>query len=255
MKNSEIIYFDVDGTILDGVVQKISEKTIESLEGLHKAGYKVAIATGRTSGALNSPAIASVFDWDAYVLANGGSIMDKEMNILKEHLCEPEFVHSVIKEYPGTIILEGYNNYVMNEMSPAMRDFLGESANALEVLKAYNDEPVHKIIVEDIDLIKDGYNNPIFKNYDYFINTAGMPEIYPKNSGKSIGVRELNEILDIERHTYFGDGNNDIDPIRDADFGVAMENGTPAAKEVADYITKSAADDGVYYALKHFELI
>lgn len=255
MKNSEIFYFDVDGTILDPQTQEISKNTIEAIDKLQAAGYKIAIATGRTSAALDYPPIQSVCDWDAYVLGNGGSILDKDKNIIKEHLCEPEFVKKLIEIYPGAVILEGYKNYVVGDMSPRIRAFLGESADALEVLDKYNNEKVHKIIVEDLSLIPDGFKNKIFKNSEYFINTGDMPEIFPKDSGKHIGIRELNEIMGYKRHTYFGDGNNDTDPIRDADFGVAMANGSQASKDVADYITDSVGNDGVSKALKHFGLI
>lgn len=255
MKNSEMIYFDVDGTILDPETNVISQSTIDAINKVQALGYKIAIATGRTSAALNHPPIQTVCDWDGYVLGNGGSILDKDLNIVKEHLCEPEFVRAIINEYPGAVILEGYNNYVIGEMSPAMLKFLGPVANALEVLEEYNDEKVLKIIVEYLNLIPGGYSNKIFKNYDFFINTAGMPEIYPKGSGKSIGVRELDEILGVKRHTYFGDGNNDTDPIRDADFGIAMANGSQASKDVADYVTESVGEDGVASALRHFGII
>lgn len=255
MKNTEIFYFDVDGTILDPITQKINDNTVAALNKLQSDGYKIAIATGRTSAALNNPAIQTVCDWDGYVLANGGSIMDKDLNIVKEHLCEPEFVRNMIKYYPGTIILEGYNNYVINGMSSTLSEFVGEVAETIEALEEYNDEPVLKIIVEDIDLIPGGYSNEIFENYDYHLNTAGMPEIFPKDSGKHIGVAELNEILGIKHHTYFGDGENDVDPIRDADFGVAMANATQTAKDVADYVTTDVSEDGVVNALKHFKMI
>ncbi len=255
MKNSEIFYFDVDGTILDNDLQKISDKTINALNKLQANGYKIALATGRTIAALNTPAIQTVCDWDAYVLGNGGSILDKDLNVIKEHLCEPEFIHNLIKLYPGPIILEGNKNYVIGEMTETLKDFLGEVGDAIEVIEQYNNEPVLKVIIEDFELIEGGYSNPIFNDYDYFINTGLMPEVFPKNSGKHLGIAELNEILGVKRHTYFGDGNNDVDSIRTADFGVAMGNGVQAAKDVADYVTSSVSEDGVANALRHFKLI
>ena len=37
--------------------------------------------------------------------------------------------------------------------------------------------------------------------------------------------------------------------------GIAMGNGTDAAKNVADYVTDSLENDGIYNACKHFGLI
>ncbi|HZJ86253.1 MAG TPA: HAD-IIB family hydrolase [Erysipelotrichaceae bacterium] len=255
MKNSDIFYFDVDGTILDSETQKISEDTIKAIDSLQAAGYKIAIATGRTSASLDNPEIRSVCDWDGYVLANGGSILDKDFNVVKEHLCESEFIEKIIELYPGTILLEGYKNYVINDMSDRMREFLGEVADVVIPIEKYQGEKILNIIIEDVSLIPNGYDNEVFKNYDYFINTGDMPEFFPKGSGKHVAIAELNEIMDYKRHTFFGDGNNDIDPIREADFGVAMENASDGAKAVANYVTKSVGEDGVRHALEFFEVI
>ena len=40
-----------------------------------------------------------------------------------------------------------------------------------------------------------------------------------------------------------------------ASCGIAMGNGTDAAKEAADYITDDIHQDGIYNGLKHFDLI
>ena len=53
----------------------------------------------------------------------------------------------------------------------------------------------------------------------------------------------------------FGDGGNDKTMLEYAGIGVAMGNAVDEVKEIADYITLSANDDGVYAALKHFDLI
>lgn len=37
--------------------------------------------------------------------------------------------------------------------------------------------------------------------------------------------------------------------------GIAMGNGTDEIKQHADYVTDEADNDGIYKALKHFELI
>lgn len=50
----------------------------------------------------------------------------------------------------------------------------------------------------------------------------------------------------------FGDGGNDIPMIQRAGIGIAMGNGNQGLKNVADYVTASVDDDGVYRALKHF---
>jgi hydroxymethylpyrimidine pyrophosphatase-like HAD family hydrolase len=43
--------------------------------------------------------------------------------------------------------------------------------------------------------------------------------------------------------------------IKFAGVGVSMGNGKDALKAAAEYVTTSVDDDGIYNALKHFELI
>lgn len=61
--------------------------------------------------------------------------------------------------------------------------------------------------------------------------------------------------LKMEEVMAFGDGGNDISIVQAAGVGVAMDNACDELKAVADYVTTSVDDDGVYNALKHFELI
>ena len=51
-----------------------------------------------------------------------------------------------------------------------------------------------------------------------------------------------------------GDGKNDIPLLKAAGIGVAMENGAPKLKEVADYITLSHDASGVAHAINRFVL-
>ena len=53
----------------------------------------------------------------------------------------------------------------------------------------------------------------------------------------------------------FGDGGNDISMLLKAGVGVAMGNANDNVKAMANYVTSSADDGGIYKALKHFEVI
>ena len=53
---------------------------------------------------------------------------------------------------------------------------------------------------------------------------------------------------------YFGDDQDDIEPIRMCGLGVAVSNGIDAVKDAADYITESNDNDGVANFLTHWIL-
>ena len=78
-------------------------------------------------------------------------------------------------------------------------------------------------------------------------------EITDRKAQKGIVLKEYIESLGytMEEVMVFGDSMNDYSMLS-MDFGatVAMENGMEKVKEVAKYITKSNAEDGVAHAIE-----
>ena len=76
-------------------------------------------------------------------------------------------------------------------------------------------------------------------------------------SNESIGIKDILSYYDIkqEETMAFGDGENDIDMLRFVQIGVAMQNAENCVKEAADYITDTSENDGIYKALKHFNIL
>lgn len=73
-------------------------------------------------------------------------------------------------------------------------------------------------------------------------------EILPKGCSKSNGIKQLMELLNIsnDEAMSFGDGLNDIDMLEKCGFGVALKNGLPEVKRVADAVTSyDNNNDGV----------
>lgn len=255
MKQVDVFYFDVDGTIYDNDTNIISESTKASLKQLQSLGYKVVMATGRTIGAIANTDIKAAVNWDGYILANGGLTLNKDFQIVRNLVCDQQFINRLVENYPGTVILEGDEIYPMNEISDYMYKFFKRSEMDLYTSPAYTGQDIQKIIVEDINLIEGGLDNPIFDGYTYEINTHDMYEIFPEQSGKHIAIKEYNAEQAFDKYAYFGDGNNDAQAIKLAHVGVAMGNGVDSAKAAADFVTSAVSEDGITHALKHFEVI
>ena len=82
-------------------------------------------------------------------------------------------------------------------------------------------------------------------------------DILNKDGDKTNGMIALLEHYHISKDEVmaFGDGNNDVEMIKFAKIGVAMGNATEACKQASDYVTSDMDDDGIYKALKHFNII
>ena len=71
---------------------------------------------------------------------------------------------------------------------------------------------------------------------------------------KGVALRQLCAMLQIDpqRVLAVGDNDNDIPLLQAAGYGVAMGNGSPGLKAVADWIAPTIADDGAAIALEKF---
>jgi len=72
-------------------------------------------------------------------------------------------------------------------------------------------------------------------------------------SGKRAGVAWLLAHLGLrpEQLAAFGDGDNDVELLQYAGFGIAVSNATPACRAAADFVTTHHDEDAIAYAIYH----
>ena len=75
-----------------------------------------------------------------------------------------------------------------------------------------------------------------------------------KGVNKYTAVIKLKELLDLSNSIIsFGDGFNDYELIKQATFGICMENGNEKIKNIAKFITKSNNDSGFSFAMNYLQ--
>ena len=104
-------------------------------------------------------------------------------------------------------------------------------------------------VSEFIKLTGDVLSYSRLNNYGY--------DVYAKDQTKATGIIHLIEYLNIKREDTiaFGDGHNDSEMIQYCNIGIAMGNAIQKVKDVSDYITDDIDNDGIYNAMKKFNLI
>ena len=254
----KIAFFDIDGTLVNFGAGDISEAVKRSLRELRERGVKLFIATGRP------PYLVPTFQgvaFDGMMTFNGSYCFDKNGVILSVPMNRND-IKIVVKnagEIGLPVLVATSKRMGINFRQKELDDYAGFSGVSCEVIDDYD-----RIQQEDVYQMMLGA--PADRDEWLLHGTSSVKivrwwgkamDVIPSSCGKAVGMRAVLQHYGLtqEESIAFGDGGNDQDMIEYAGIGVAMGNATPEVKAAADYVTDSCADDGVYTALKHFQLV
>lgn len=259
MSDIKIIFFDIDGTLIDMKKKQISEKILETLIKLKNNGIKIAIATGRSP--MQLPHFPGV-EFDAYLTYNGSYCFDQHQDIFSNPL-KREDVFTIIHnaaEIGRPLSLATKNRQASNGADRDLKEYYGFARAEVEIAEDFDEvakkDEIYQILM---GARKDEYE-AILKGVREARITAWWDravDIIPLTGGKG---RAIDGILAYyhfarEESMAFGDGNNDIEMLKAVGRGVAMENASADLKAVANEICGHVADDGVYSYCKKCGLI
>lgn len=258
------VFFDIDGTLIDryGTVEA---STIRAVEKLKENGHSAYINSGRTKVYIHNKELLEM-PFDGMLCGCGTNLFlhGKELfcrNIEKEKLYH---MVDVFNRYDLPMIIEG-RDWLYMDREQISRDPYGErvfqTVRKLSRPIAGNDNIVASkfsvvtqyITPELADQIMDEFRDTFtVANHDYHVM-----ELTPKDCSKALAVKEICQRTGVPREdTYaFGDGANDVEMLAFVGTGIAMGNARKPALEIADYITDDIHEDGIWNALRHFELI
>lgn len=258
----KLIAVDMDGTLLNNE-KHIAEAQREALKKAASAGIKVVLCTGRPLfGVLPLYKELDLSSNEGYAILNNGCEIRKTENwtlVRSFELTEKEifYLHSLVKDYDIDFTLSDDKHYFCVGKKPnkyTMRDgelvYVPITEITLEEAMSGKYRMFKAMYVGDMDeLTKFQENLPadINKFYSICRSQKIILEAMPVGADKGQTLKFLVEQLGIERSEVMaiGDGNNDVEMLGYAGIGVAMANGTEAAKNSAKYITDTNENDGV----------
>lgn len=270
-----MIAFDCDGTLLNDK-KEMTKYTRSVLMKAIEQGIEVLAATGRPFTAL--PKEVRELPGIRYAItSNGARIVDMERKttIYESSLLveKAKRILDIFSQYDTykEIFLDG-NGYGNALELAEIEKYVTHPSIAVFIRESRSSEPdLYKKLDNDqvrVDKVQALFRNKEEKEkaFRQIVEIPGVTatgamenniEVNAFGVNKGAGILKMGEILGISREEImaFGDGMNDLEMVREAGLGIAVENAVQPVKDVAGYITLSNENDGVAKAIEKFALI
>ncbi|CAI2595392.1 5-amino-6-(5-phospho-D-ribitylamino)uracilphosphatase YitU [Apilactobacillus kunkeei] len=267
--DKKLIAIDLDGTTLNSE-SKVSQKTINTLNKVIDLGHVVNIVSGRPPRLITD--IYNQIGLDNPLISFNGSLGYNpltEWNKAYEYNINRDIVFDVLQQDKelgiNLMAVEGKELFLANREANDEVGFFPTSLKPSEFITQENltENPICLTLQIEHNKM-DKFINYVDQNYGDTLEISpwGGPdsivELASKDVSKETGLEVLSDYYNIDQSNIiaFGDEFNDETMLKYAGLGVAMKNGQPKIKELADDVTKYDNDnDGLArYLDEYFEL-
>lgn len=258
-----VIFFDIDGTIVDDESQIIPASAVRAVEALASAGHTPVINTGRPYSHIDPRVRDMAFT--GWVCSGGMEVYVDGQWLVKQRFSSGirQIVIDAVRECNMQVIYEAVGGFLLDgEFSSNDRVVL-ESKRIVErgcfaKQLAGSTEEIIKFVT--FDGPESRHADFVEKMQPYFTcieRGGGMVEYVAKGCSKASGVELLLTHLGTRREDTFafGDSTNDISMFRAVGHGICMGGGMIEAKAHAEFVTADLLDDGIEKGLRHYGLI
>ena len=247
---------DLDRTLVpeDG---DLRPRTIEAIRRARESGIRVVVVTGRMYRSV-LPYLREAGIDDPVVCYQGAVVADPRTDEFLRHVPVPL---ELAREAVRFVVDAGHhlNAYVddqlyvaeVTEEAKAYADFQSIPINAVGPLADWLDRPPTKLVavgkVDDMSALearaKALFGGRLFisKSLPYFLEFAS-PEV---TTGSGLGFLAEHLGFTAAETVAFGDGENDVELVEWAGYGVAVANAHDRVLAVADFVAPRDVDEGV----------
>lgn len=276
--NHKLIFIDIDGTLFDHKKDDIPESAKEAILNAKSKGHKIFLSTGRPYADIDKEILD--LPLDGMIVSCGAVVYVENKPIYCKTYPQKELINLIQLMLVNNIgfSLDGiHKNYLSEEAFICLSGLMFKNNEDSELSRAMmaknNCFPFEEMKEEDLkevvkisiftknkesceklfQKIPDSLTGFMYKNNHLDLYNG---EISIKGITKATGLKQITSYLNkaIEDTVVIGDSLNDLDILQAAGLSICMGNGADECKKVADFTTKDISDDGLAYALKHFNL-
>lgn len=276
--NHKLIFIDIDGTLFNHKKDDIPESAKEAILNAKSKVHKIFLSTGRPYADIDKEILD--LPLDGMIVSCGAMVYVENKPIYCKTYPQKELINLIQFMSNNNIgfSLDGiHKNYLSEEAFICLSGLMFKNNEDSELSRAMmaknNCFPFEEMKEEDLkevvkisiftknkesceklfQKIPDSLTGFMYKNYHLDLYNG---EISIKGITKATGLKQITNYLNkaIEATVAIGDSLNDLDILQAAGLSICMGNGADECKKVADFTTKDISDDGLAYALKHFNL-
>lgn len=261
----KIVFFDIDETLYNKKATSIPDSIFQDVIPRLKAkGIIPAIATGRTLGAFPKAIepLMTPNGFELFVTINGQYNRYKE-TIISQYPLSIERIERILAKLNALqihyafvtadeIAVSQQSPEVEESLRPIKADYIVDpdhylTHNVFQLLAFFPPERTDEVIASGI--LEDDFKEVRWHHHSV--------DLLKKTNSKARGILDVLTHLHIDKANAmaFGDGLNDLEMLQTVGYGVAMGNGEPELKAVADYVTLPIAQDGILVALEKLGVI
>lgn len=259
-----VVFFDIDGTIVDNATQIIPESAVEAIRLLRGNGHIPVVNTGRPFGHID-PRIRAL-DFEGWICACGMEVLLNGVLIHQDYpsaeVCS--FVIDQCKknrmliqaETSDALYYDAEMTYTPAPLQEAAR--LAKKGIRVMPYQEAEDRSFIKFVTHETEESdRAAFLAAVEPIFHPMIHRGTMIEYAKQGNTKAKGMERLLKVLNVPRADTFaiGDSENDLPMFAMAGTTICMGDGMENLKKAATYITDSVLEDGVFKALRHFGLI
>ena len=246
------IFFDIDGTLVTHQEHVMPQSTLDALTLLRQRGIKVFIATGRAHSA--AIFMEEYFSFDGYVCNNGTNGIFRGEQIVDIQI--PNESLATMIEYVKRVKLRVSISTDKEVFYGGYPGISYDGPYPVKPIETCLDERVYQVNFYEGPHLDNEFVAHMPKSKSVRWNER-FADIISVDGGKEVGIRKIMQLLELseEQIAVFGDGENDLSMLRAFKYSFAMGNANDIVKANANYITDPIMDDGIYNALKKFNII
>lgn len=262
----KIVFFDVDGTIVTDVAEGegkyIPESCKSAIKRAREKGNLCFINSGRPYGNVEKYILDIGFDGVVSGCGTNIHVGDEDIFHMAVESDVAALCYDLCKKYKITAFFEGRDKtyYIENGYRVEwLEEFACEIVKQGSIVLRERDESFTfdkfcAFHAEDNDISE--FMEVMKEHFSLIVRDGTFVELVPKGCSKGTAIEKLCEYynLPIEQSYAIGDSVNDLDMFYATPNSIAMGNGK-AIHKYASFVTRNITDDGIEFALKHFDII